>query len=127
MTADMAAGQRTVRTPSRTASLVVLVLDVIGLICLVFVTTFVAPRFQAIFAELQIAMPILTVAVLSVPRIVYAVLIGASIACLIAKERSIADRRRTRNINLIALLVIVICLMVFVVAMFIPLETYITT
>ena len=127
MATDMTVEPQTARTPSRTASLVVLVLDVIGLLCLLFVTTFVATRFQVIFADLQIALPMLTTVVLAVPRIVYAVLIGASIVGLVAKERSIADRRLTRNINLIALLAIVICLMVFVVAMFFPLETYITT
>ena len=57
-------------------SLRLLATVIIGLLCLLFVTTFVATRFQVIFADLQIALPMLTTVVLAVPRIVYAVLIG---------------------------------------------------
>lgn len=127
MATDTIVGPQTVRTPSRIASLVVLVLDILGLLCLLFVTTVGATRFREIFADLQVPLPVMTAAVLSVPWFAYALLIGAAIAGLIAKERSVADRRQTRNINLIAMGVIVLCLMLFVFAMFSPLGVIIST
>ena len=127
MATDMTVGPQPVRTPSRTASLVALVLDILGLLCLLFVTTVVAPRFRDIFADLRVPLPVLTTTVLSVPWFVYALLIGAAIAGLISKECSIADKRQTRNINLIVMGGIVVCLMLFVFAMFSPLSVLITT
>lgn len=126
MATPMTDGPQTGRPPGRITSLVVLVLDIIGLLGLLFVTTFVGPRFREIFTDLQAVLPRLTAAILSIPRFAYAGLVTASIYGLIAKEYSIADRTRTRMINFIALVVIVGCIMVFTVAMFLPLETFIS-
>ena len=123
----MTDGSQTVSPKDRGASQVVLVLDVIGLICLLFLTTIVAPKFRAIFADLQTPLPAMTAAILSVPGFAYAVFIVASICGLIAKERSVANRTLTRNVNLIALVAIVVCLGLLVVAMFIPLTDLVTT
>jgi hypothetical protein len=113
----------TVRPRHRTASLVVLGVDVIGLLFLLYCTTVAETKFRQIYDELlaREPLPVLTALVLSVPQPVYVLVLMAVLAGLIYKESRITNRTRTLVLNLAVLVVGVALFMVFVVAMFLPL------
>ena len=112
-------------TPARhqTASWIVLTLDVIGLTFLLYCLIYVEDKFRQIFADLLEgrSLPVLTHAVLSIPRTVSLLFFIGAVTALIYKETHIPNRTRTLVMNIVVFVVAVFCFMVFAIAMFIPL------
>ena len=111
------------RPRHRTASLIMLILAVLGLLVLLFTTTVVVPKFGKIFTDLLEGktLPGLTQLVLSIPTAVYLVACAGAIAALIHKEVRIGNRAMTLTINAAALAVVMVLLLVLTVALFLPL------
>ena len=114
----MTVESQTIHPRHRTASLIVLILAVIGLLCLLYGTTVVAATFRHIFEEFLEGrrLPTLTHVLLSITGPLYALCIGGAIAGLIWKESRITDNTRTLVMNIEALVVVVFLFMVWVVA-----------
>lgn len=108
----------------RTASCVLLILDVIGLLLLLFFTTIVASQFEHAFSDLVgwNPLPVLTQVVLSIPRTVAIIVFGGTIGALIYKELWSSNTTRNLIINVTVLAAIVILLVIFIFAMFLPLQ-----
>ena len=107
----------------RTASVVWLTIDVLGLLWLLYCVTIVAGKFRQVFDDLLEgrALPALTRAVLSVPPIVSIVFSLGAIAALIYKEVRIGSKTQTLVINATVFAVAVFLFLVLVVALFQPL------
>ena len=108
----------------RTASCVLLILDVIGLLLLLFFTTIVASQFEHVFSDLVgwNPLPVLTQVVLSIPRTVAIIVFGGTIGALIYKELWSSNKTRNLIINVTVLAAIVTLLVIFIFAMFLPLQ-----
>lgn len=108
----------------RTASCVLLILDVIGLLLLLFFTTIVASQFEHVFSDLVgwNPLPVLTQVVLSIPRTVAIIVSGGTIGALIYKELWSSNKTRNLIINVTVLAAIVTLLVIFIFAMFLPLQ-----
>lgn len=114
---------KTTRPRHQTVSLIMLILDVIGLGGLLYCTTVVASKFCQIFDDLLEgrALPTLTQVLLSIPAPIYIFCIVAAIAGLVWKESCIKDKSRTLRVNVMALIAVVVLFVVLVVALFRPL------
>jgi len=102
-------------------STLVLVMDVGGLLVLGAVCVAAIPAFCKMFAELNTALPVITQAVISIPRAGYAAIHMLLLAGLVAKESLIRDRSVTLTINVIAGLIGVLWVIVVIYALFMPL------
>jgi hypothetical protein len=113
----------TVHPRHRTASLIVLGVDVIGLLFLLYCTTVAATKFRHIYDELLegAPLPVLTRLMLSIPQPFFSLLLIGGIAGVIYKETRITNRTLTLVLNLAVLGIGVILFLVFVTAMFLPL------
>jgi len=107
----------------RVASMVFLVLDVIGLLCLLDCFTIVTGKFRLIFDDLLEGrnLPVLTQLILSIPRTVSFLFFVGAIAALIYKESRITDKPRTLVMNIVVFVVGIILFMVLAVGLFQPL------
>jgi len=107
----------------RTTSHILLVVDVFGLLLLLYCTTIVTPKFRHIFNELLEGqtLPVLTQCFLSLSRTVSVVLFVGAIGALLYKESRISGEKTKLVINETVCAAIVILFIVFVAAMFMPL------
>ena len=114
---------KTIRPRHQTASLIILILDVIGLLGLLYCTTVVASKFREIFNDLLEgrSLPTLTQILLSIPGPIYLLCIVAAIAGLVWKESHINDKSLTLMMNVVVLVAVVVLFVVLVVALFSPL------
>jgi len=87
---------RTVPGRYQVASLIMLMLDVLGLLGLLYGTTVVAAKFRQIFADLLESrpLPVLTRLVLSIPASVALLFFVGSMAALIYKEVRMGNKSR---------------------------------
>ena len=114
---------RTVPGRYQVASLIMLMLDVLGLLGLLYGTTVVAAKFRQIFADLLESRPLPALArlVLSIPaRVALPFFVGA-MASLIYKEVRMGNKSRALVINAATLTAIVIMSVLLVLALFGPL------
>ncbi|HUW30370.1 MAG TPA: hypothetical protein VM223_02025 [Planctomycetota bacterium] len=107
-------------------STVVLVTDVCGLLVVGALFVGAIPKFCKMFAEMGMALPVVTQIVISVPGAGYAAIFLLLLAAIIAKELLIRDRRITLAINVIAGLAGMVWLFVVVFALFSPMMTLMT-
>ncbi len=120
---------RTVPGRYQVASLIMLMLDVLGLLGLLYGTTVVAAKFRQIFADLLESRPLPALArlVLSIPaRVALPFFVGA-MASLIYKEVRMGNKSRALVINAATLTAIVIMSVLLVLALFGPLTVIITS
>jgi hypothetical protein len=103
------------------ASLVVLILDVIGVFVLTTATLYISARFQVIFKELNIQLPQITQLLLSIPSTVYLIIFLGVILALILKEIAIKSKPLTFAINMAALVIGIAYCVLYVTALFLPL------
>ena len=103
-----------------------LVIDVVGLVVLGALCVRGIPAFCKMFAEMGMALPVVTRIVISVPGAGYAAIYLLLLAAIIAKELLIRDRRITLAINVIAGLAGMVWLFVVVFALFSPMLTLMT-
>jgi hypothetical protein len=101
-------------------SLFVLLLDTILLGAIVWITTIVRWRFEAIFTDFGVNLPIVTMLILSVPGKVYAMLTAGLAIILLAKELMIVDARRKLRINIVAGVALLAFAALFSLAMLLP-------
>ena len=111
----------------RTASVIVLTLDVIAMLSLLVCFTLIAHRFCHIFDDLLEgrALPELTRLVLAIPNTVSVLCFVGAIAALIYKESRIANKTRTLVMNIAVFVAAVFVFIFFAFAMFMPLESFI--
>jgi len=116
---------KTIPPRHQIASLVVLILDVIGLAALLFCATVIVPKFREIFADLLEgqSLPTLTQVLLSIPGPICFLCILATIAGLVWKELRVNDKSQTLIINLVALITVIVLFVIWVIALFGPLIT----
>ncbi len=116
---------KTIRPRHQTVSLIMLMLDVIGLVGLLYCTTVVLSKFRQIFDDLLDGkgLPTLTQVLLSIPAPIYILCIVAAIAGLVCKESRIKDKSQTLIVNVVALITLFVLFVVLLVALFIPLIT----
>lgn len=119
----MTEGSKTIRPRHQTASLVVLMLDIIGLAIFLCCATVIASKFREIYAELLEgrSLPALTQVLLSIPEPIYFLCIVATIAGLVWKELRVNDKSQTLIINVVALITVVVLFVILVIALFSPL------
>jgi hypothetical protein len=103
------------------ASLVVLILDVIGGFVLTTATLYISEKFLAIFKELNVQLPQITQFFLAVPATVYLIIFFGVILALILKEIAIKSKPLTFSINMVALVIGVAYCFLYVIALFLPL------
>ena len=103
------------------ASLVVLIIDVIGVIALATITLYTSSRFLAIFKELKVQLPQITQLFLSIPATAYLIIFSGVILALILKEIAIKSKPLTFAINMAALVIGVAYCFLYVTALFLPL------
>jgi hypothetical protein len=103
------------------ASLVILILDVIGVFMLTTATFYISARFQAIFKELNVQLPQATQLFLSIPSTVYLIIFFSVILALILKEIAIKRKPVTFAINMAALVIGIVYCVLYVTALFLPL------
>lgn len=103
------------------ASLVVLIVDVIGGFVLTTATLYISARFYAIFKELNVQLPQITQLFLSIPTTMYLIIFFGVILALILKEIAIKSKPLTFGINLAALVIGVAYCFLYVTALFLPL------
>lgn len=103
------------------ASLVVLILDVIGGFVLTTATLYISDKFLAIFKELNVPLPQITQLFLSIPTTVYLIIFFGVILALILKEIAIKSKPLTFSINMVALVIGVAYCFLYVIALFLPL------
>ena len=120
---------KTIRPRHKMASLIILVLDAIGLVGLLYCTTVVASKFRQIFDDLLEGrnLPVLTHVLLSIPGPVYVLCIVGAIAGLVWKEQRISDKRQTLIMNIVALITVIVLFVVLVIALFNPLSIILET
>jgi len=107
-------------------STIALVIDIVELVVLGALFVGAIPKFCKMFAEMGMALPVVTQIVISVPGAGYAAIFLLLLAAIIAKELLIRDRRITLTINTIAGLAGVVWLLVVVFALFLPMVTLMT-
>ena len=103
------------------ASLVVLILDMIGGFVLTTATLYISARFEVIFKELNVQLPQITQLFLSIPTTVYLIIFSGVILALILKEIAIKSKPLTFAINMTALVIGVAYCFLYVTALFLPL------
>ena len=120
---------QTIPNKHRTASYVVLILDVLAGLLVLFSITSLAAKFGSIFSDLLEGQPLpaLTRAFLSVPKAAAAALFGAAAAVLIYKEVRCGNRTTNLIINGVVLALLMLVFMAFLVAMYLPLTEVITS
>ena len=103
--------------------MVFLVLDMIGLLWLLYCFTYVTGKFRMIFDDLLEGkgLPALTQLVLSIPRTMSVLFFVGAIAALIYKESRITNKTRTLVMNIVVLIAGIVLFMVLVVGLFMPL------
>lgn len=114
---------RTARPRNQTASLIMLIVDVIGLGGLLYCTTVVVSKFRQIFDVLLEgkSLPTLTQILLSIPAPIYILCMVAAIAGLVWKELRIKDKSQTLLVNMVALIAVAVLFVLLVLALFCPL------
>lgn len=105
------------------ASMVVLVIDVLGLTLLAITTAATRIKIAEIYQDIGATLPRLTQAFLTPPSTVYVGLFGVVVAGLLAKEIFMQRKKTTFTINLIGLAAGAGFCLLFVVAIFAPLLT----
>jgi hypothetical protein len=116
MAADSTIRDRTMAV----ASAVVLVVDVTALVALATMAFFNIPSFRRVFADMGVALPLLTTFVLAIPPIVYVVLSILLAMALIVKEFLVRPVIRL-VINIVALPPIVFTAIALIMALVLPL------
>jgi len=112
-----------ISTRHRTASLIMLCLDVVGLLVLLFGFTIVVNKFRLIFDDLceGRSLPALTRFFLSIPNAVSVVFFAGAIVGLVYKESHVTNKTWTLIINNVVFVAAVIVFLALVIAMFLPL------
>jgi hypothetical protein len=103
------------------ASLVVLILDVIGVFVLTTITLYTSARFEVIFKELNVPLPQITQFFLSIPTTVYLIIFFGVILALILKEIAIKSKPLAFAANMVALVIGLAYCVLYVTALFLPL------
>jgi len=103
------------------ASLVVLILDVIGLFVLTTITLYTSARFEVIFKELNVPLPQITQLFLSIPAMFYLIIFSGVLLALILKEIAIKSKPLAFAINMVALVIGIAYCLLYVTALFLPL------
>lgn len=103
------------------ASLVVLILDVIGVFVLTTITLYTSARFEVIFKELNVPLPQITQFFLSIPATVYLIIFLGVILALILKEIAIKSKPLAFAANMVALVIGLAYCVLYVTALFLPL------
>ena len=104
----------------RTASTVVLAIDVVGILVLALAGLCVQPRFVEMFAEMEIELPLITKFLLSIPPAVYVVLCSSLILALVLKEVLIQANATKLTVNIIVGVGELAYLCVYVIALILP-------
>ena len=102
------------------ASLILLVVNIIGMIVLAVGSIIVRGKFSGIFADMGTTLPRITILFLSIPSWAYIVFFGIIIAALILKELLIRKKFITLMINISAGVLGSLYLLIFAIAMFMP-------
>ena len=116
-----------ISTRHRTASLIMLSLDVVALLVLLFCFTIGVNKFRLIFDDLceGRSLPALTRFFLSIPTAVSVVVLMGAIVGLVYKESQVTNKTKTLVINNVLFAAAVIVFLVLCIAMFLPLESFI--
>jgi hypothetical protein len=101
-------------------SILVLVLDGIGMLFLVFGLVYVVPRFEQIFAEIEVVLPGVTRLALTVPPAVQAGAFMLLFGVLVLKEVLVGSARVRLRLNLAAGAVTVFAFAVYWLAFYMP-------
>ena len=103
------------------ASMVVLIIDVIGGFVLATITLFVKSIFLELFKDLDVPLPQITQFFLSIPATFYLIIFSGLILALILKENAIKNKPLAFAINMAALVIGVAYCFLYVTALFLPL------
>jgi type II secretory pathway component PulF len=103
------------------ASLAVLGLDLIVLALVALVTVVVGPRFAQVYADMGMALPIITALLLRVSRGGYLAVLILLLMGLVAKEAALQNKKATLIINVAAGAVGILFTMLYVMAVYMPL------
>ena len=103
------------------ASMVVLILDVIGVLVLAISTLCTSSKFLLIFKELNAPLPQITQFFLSIPATVYLILFLGVILALILKEFAIKNKPLAFAANMGTLVIGIAYCVLYVTALFLPL------
>jgi len=116
---------KTDRPRYQIASLIILILDVIGLVGLLGCTTVIAPKFRQLFADHLEgrSLPTLTQGLLSIPARVYLLCIVVAIAGLVWKESRISNKAQTLIMNVVVLITLNVLFVVGIIACLMPIFT----
>jgi len=106
-----------------TASMVVLVIDVLGLTFMAITTAATRIKIAEIYQDMGASLPRLTQAFLTPPSTVYFGIFGGVVAGLLAKEIIMQGNKTTFTINLIGLVAGAGFWLLFVIAIFAPMLT----
>ena len=109
------------------ASMVVLILDVIGCIVLAAMTLRTTAKFKAIFADLGVQLPQITQVLVSLPAALYVVIFLGLIIALVVKEKVMRNKPLAFTLNVVVLIGGIAYLAVYVAAMFLPMMQMIQT
>ena len=107
------------------ASMVVLILDMIGCIVLAAITLNTSAKFKAIFADLGVQLPQITQVLVSLPAALYMVIFLGLIIALVLKEKVMRSKLMAFTVNLGVLVGGIAYLAVYVAAMFFPIVQHI--
>ena len=102
------------------ASMVVLILDVIGVLVLATITLFVKSRFLELFKDLDVPLPQITQFFLSIPATFYLIIFSGLILALILKEIAIKNKPLAFAANMVALVIGIAYCLLYLTAMFLP-------
>jgi len=105
------------------ASMVVLVIDVLGLTLLAITTAAMRIKIAELYQDMGAAIPRLTHAFLTPPSTVYIGFFGVVVAGLLAKEIIMQRKKTTFTLNLIGLAAGAVFCLLFVMAIFAPMLT----
>ncbi|MEI7945264.1 MAG: hypothetical protein WCJ02_01145 [bacterium] len=103
------------------ASLVVLILDVIGVLVLATITLFVKSIFLELFKDLDVPLPQITQFFLSIPATFYLIIFSGLILALILKENAIKNKPLAFVANMVALVIGIAYCLLYLTAMYLPL------
>ena len=119
----MTDASQAISTRHRTASLIMLGLDVVALLVLIFGFTIVVNKFRLIFDDLceGRSLPALTRFFLSIPNAVSVVFFAGAIVGLVYKESHVTNKTWTLTINNVVFAAAFIVLLALCIAMFLPL------
>ena len=108
-------------------SMVLLIMDVIGILVLTVLTMTTKAHFEKAFKDLGVQLPIITGILLSIPSVIYLGFFGGLIVMLVLKEKFIQRAPLRFTVNLFAAVVGLAYLALYMIAMFLPLIQTIDT